>query len=75
MGSGNSRAEGIAVAVRIQNKPATIDLYPLYVKNRDPRINYQTRVLTGAGVKHLFDHLKASSFIQMGSRLNMSLVF
>ena len=53
-GSGNSKAEGLMVAARFEAKETIVDLYPIYVKNRDPRVNYQPKVLTGqAGSKSL----------------------
>jgi hypothetical protein len=47
-GSGNSRAEGLLVAVRFEPLETIVDLYPIYVKNRDPRVNYQPKVLVGS---------------------------
>lgn len=46
MGSGNSLAEGLALAIRF-SPTLTCHPIPLYVKNRDPRIAYQTKVLAG----------------------------
>jgi poly-gamma-glutamate capsule biosynthesis protein CapA/YwtB (metallophosphatase superfamily) len=46
-GSGNSRAEGLGVELRFEEKSTIVNLYPLYVKNRDPRVAYQPKVLTG----------------------------
>lgn len=66
MGSGNSRAEGAAVAVRFNKSCPEFDFYPLYVKNRDPRVNYQTRLLTGAPASRLL-----SKFNSETSKLSM----
>jgi poly-gamma-glutamate capsule biosynthesis protein CapA/YwtB (metallophosphatase superfamily) len=44
-GSGNSRGEGIMVGIRFGENKTDVDVYPLYVKNRDPRVNYQPKVL------------------------------
>ena len=46
-GSGNSRAEGLALGVRFEPERTTVDVYPLYVKNRDPRVAYQPKALRG----------------------------
>ncbi|MFZ5894637.1 MAG: CapA family protein [Myxococcota bacterium] len=46
-GSGNSHAEGVLVALRFDRTRTTVDVFPLYVKNRDPRVDYQPKVLTG----------------------------
>src|SRR5205807_9832678 len=44
-GSGNSRAEGLLLGVRFEEASTIVAAYPLYVKNRDPRVNYQPNVL------------------------------
>lgn len=46
-GSGNSHAEGLLVGLRFDSTSTIVDVYPLYVKNRDPRVNYQPKVLAG----------------------------
>jgi hypothetical protein len=46
-GSGNSRAEGLAVGFRFDRAWLTVEVYPLYVKNRDPRVAYQPKALRG----------------------------
>ncbi len=46
-GSGNSRAEGLIVGIRFEDKRTIVNIYPLYVKNRDPRVAYQPKVLRG----------------------------
>ena len=56
-GSGNSRAEGMLVGLRFGEHETTCRLFPLYVKNRDPRVNYQPRVLRGIAGTHLLTHL------------------
>jgi capsule synthesis protein PGA_cap len=48
-GSRNSHAEGLLVAVRFETALTTVYAYPLYVKNRDPRVRFQPKVLRGAG--------------------------
>ena len=56
-GSGNSRAEGLVVGVRFEEHQTTVEVYPLYVKNRDPRVNYQPKVLRGRGAERVLRHL------------------
>jgi Bacterial capsule synthesis protein PGA_cap len=46
-GSGNSKAEGLLVGLRWTNAEMVVDVYPLYVKNRDPRVAYQPKLLRG----------------------------
>ena len=47
-GSRNSHAEGLLVAIRFEQDQTDVTAYPLYVKNRDPRVCYQPKVLKGA---------------------------
>jgi poly-gamma-glutamate capsule biosynthesis protein CapA/YwtB (metallophosphatase superfamily) len=47
-GSGNTRGEGMAVGFRFRRSGMTVDLHPVYVKNRDPRVDYQPKVMRGA---------------------------
>jgi len=46
-GSGNSRAEGLLVGFRFEDSSTAVEVHPLYVKNRDPRVNFQPKVLRG----------------------------
>jgi poly-gamma-glutamate capsule biosynthesis protein CapA/YwtB (metallophosphatase superfamily) len=46
-GSGNSSAEGLAIGLRFAPARVQVEVYPLYVKNRDPRVNYQPKLLRG----------------------------
>ncbi len=46
-GSGNSRGESLLLAVRFEAQNTVVQVYPVYVKNRDPRVNYQPKVLRG----------------------------
>jgi hypothetical protein len=46
-GSGNSRAEGLMLGFRFEDARTLVNVYPLYVKNRDPRVNYQPKLLRG----------------------------
>ena len=56
-GSGNSRAEGVIVGIRFEDRRTAVEIYPLYVKNRDPRISYQPKVLTGGAAERLLRRL------------------
>jgi len=47
-GSRNSRAEGLLLGIRFEETQTVVYLHPLYVKNRDPRVDYQPKVLRGA---------------------------
>jgi len=60
-GSGNSRAEGLAVGVRFDELHTNIEAYPLYVKNRDPRVRYQPKVLCGRGAQRVLRNLAERS--------------
>jgi poly-gamma-glutamate capsule biosynthesis protein CapA/YwtB (metallophosphatase superfamily) len=60
-GSGNSRAGGLAVAVRFEAQHTLAEAYPLYVKNRDPRVHYQPKVLRGRGAERVLHHLAETS--------------
>ncbi|HVH08231.1 MAG TPA: CapA family protein [Gemmatimonadales bacterium] len=57
-GSGNSRAEGLVVGVRFDRHETTVEVYPLYVKNRDPRVNYQPKLLRGSGAERVLRRLR-----------------
>lgn len=60
-GSGNSRAEGVLVGLRFDAERTRAEIYPLYVKNRDPRVDYQPKVLCGeAGMRSLSQLAKTS---------------
>ncbi|HEY3412741.1 MAG TPA: CapA family protein [Armatimonadota bacterium] len=60
-GSGNSKGEGLLVGLRFDPTSTTVSVYPLYVKNRDPRVDYQPKVLTGAGAESVLRRLKGIS--------------
>ncbi len=55
-GSGNSRAEGLLIGVRFDLHETSVEAYPLYVKNRDARVNYQPKVLAGRGAERVLRH-------------------
>jgi poly-gamma-glutamate capsule biosynthesis protein CapA/YwtB (metallophosphatase superfamily) len=61
LGSGNSRAEGLLLGLRFDEDRTVVDVFPLYVKNRDPRVNYQPKVLRGLGADRLLERLAAVS--------------
>jgi len=56
-GSGNSRGEGLLVGVRFEENQTVLYVYPLYVKNRDPRVDYQPKALKGESAKRILQHL------------------
>lgn len=56
-GSGNSRGEGVALGLRFDNHRTVADVYPLYVKNRDPRVDYQPKVMAGEAAAHVLGRL------------------
>jgi len=56
-GSGNSRAEGLLVGLRFEDNKTVVNVYPLYVKNRDPRANYQPKVLAGKAAERVLTEL------------------
>jgi len=56
-GSGNSRAEGLLVGLRFEDTRTVVNVYPLYVKNRDPRVNYQPKVLADRAAERVLSEL------------------
>jgi poly-gamma-glutamate capsule biosynthesis protein CapA/YwtB (metallophosphatase superfamily) len=60
-GSGNSRGEGLALGVRFEAARTIVDVFPLYVKNRDPRIDYQPKVLRGGSGRRVLERLARAS--------------
>jgi poly-gamma-glutamate capsule biosynthesis protein CapA/YwtB (metallophosphatase superfamily) len=59
-GSGNSKAEGVLVGFRWTRAVMVVDVYPLYVKNRDPRVAYQPKVLCGPSARRALRRLSVS---------------
>src|SRR5207249_4043567 len=53
----NSRAEGLLIGVRFEDTQTLANVYPLYVKNRDPRVNYQPKILQQAGAERVLRFL------------------
>jgi poly-gamma-glutamate capsule biosynthesis protein CapA/YwtB (metallophosphatase superfamily) len=56
-GSGNSRAEGLMLGFRFEDARTVVNVYPLYVKNRDPRVNYQPKLLRGNAAERMLCRL------------------
>lgn len=56
-GSGNSRGEGMIAGFCFEKNQTRLMLYPLYVKNRDPRVNYQPKVLKGKSAERVLSSL------------------
>jgi hypothetical protein len=59
-GSGNSKGEGLLVGIRFEPERTLVRVYPLYVKNRDPRVDYQPKVLRGAAARRVFSRMASS---------------
>ncbi len=60
-GSGNSRGEGLMLGLRFDQDSTFVAIHPLYVKNRDPRVNYQPKVLRGASARRCLEKLATIS--------------
>jgi poly-gamma-glutamate capsule biosynthesis protein CapA/YwtB (metallophosphatase superfamily) len=60
-GSGNSHAEGCLIGIRFDDHATMATIYPLYVKNRDPRVNYQPKLLRGITARRILLRLARSS--------------
>jgi poly-gamma-glutamate capsule biosynthesis protein CapA/YwtB (metallophosphatase superfamily) len=56
-GSANSHAEGLIVGCRFLEAETIATVFPVYVKNRDPRVNYQPKVLRGAAARRALQQL------------------
>jgi poly-gamma-glutamate capsule biosynthesis protein CapA/YwtB (metallophosphatase superfamily) len=56
-GSGNTKAEGILVGFRVEPAGLAIEVYALYVKNRDPRVGYQPKLLRGPSARRVLQRL------------------
>src|SRR6202043_4183150 len=56
-GSGNSRAEGLIFGFRFEEARTLVNVYPLYVKNRDPRVNYQPKLVRGEAAERMLRRL------------------
>jgi poly-gamma-glutamate capsule biosynthesis protein CapA/YwtB (metallophosphatase superfamily) len=60
-GSGNSKAESILACLRFHQSRIEMDVFPVYVQNRDPRLNYQPKVIGGYSGKATIDRLLSMS--------------
>jgi poly-gamma-glutamate capsule biosynthesis protein CapA/YwtB (metallophosphatase superfamily) len=60
-GSGNSKGEGLVVGLRFEPGATHAAAFPLYVKNRDPRVDYQPKVLAGPSGRRVLDRLARHS--------------
>jgi poly-gamma-glutamate capsule biosynthesis protein CapA/YwtB (metallophosphatase superfamily) len=69
-GSGNSRAEGLMLGFRFEDAKTSVNVYPLYVKNRDLRVNYQPKLLKGHAAERMLRRLIEIS-AQSGRFLNI----
>lgn len=56
-GSGNSKGESLLVSLTFENTRTIVRAFPLYVKNRDPRVNYQPKALRGGAAAHALRRL------------------
>ena len=60
-GSGNSRAESLLVCARFGADGMAVEVYPVYVQNRDPRLDYQPKVLRGEAASQTLSRLASIS--------------
>jgi hypothetical protein len=60
-GTGNSHAESLIVGVDFQVEQTVVDLFPAYVRNRDPRINYQPKIMTAEIAERVLEQLRSLS--------------
>jgi len=60
-GSGNSKAESVILAIDFQSTKTYITIFPVYIKNRDSRINYQPKILAGNAAVESINRLKKIS--------------
>lgn len=60
-GSGNSRGESLLLGLRFEEGNTRVVIYPVYVKNRDLRVNYQPKVLRGNHADRVLRKLAAMS--------------
>ena len=65
-GSGNSKAEGLLVGFRIEASRLVVEAYSLYVKNRDPRVHYQPKVLRGGSARRALQKLADAGTLPAG---------
>jgi hypothetical protein len=56
-GSGNSLGESLLVGLRFEQERTAVFVFPVYVKNRDVRVNYQPKVLRGGAAERALRRL------------------
>jgi poly-gamma-glutamate capsule biosynthesis protein CapA/YwtB (metallophosphatase superfamily) len=56
-GSGNTHAEGLLIGARVCEEELVVEVFPLYVKNRDPRVAYQPKLLRGHAAERVLRNL------------------
>ena len=61
-GTGNSKAEGLVLSVSFKQTGLSCVAIPLYVRNRDPRVHFQPKVLSGASGERNIRHLVHPEF-------------
>ena len=59
--TGDAAAFACLIGIRFDDHATTATIYPLYVKNRDPRVNYQTKLLRGITARRILLRLARSS--------------
>jgi poly-gamma-glutamate capsule biosynthesis protein CapA/YwtB (metallophosphatase superfamily) len=72
-GSANRNAdEGLLVRATVTKQGVSgLELFPLYTKNRDPNVNYQSKILQGAAARDVVTRLAALS-APLGARVAFS---
>ena len=60
-GSGNSRAESLLLGVRFLDEIIEVDVFPTYVRNRDPRLDYQPKLMCGEAASQTLRRLASIS--------------
>ncbi len=60
-GSGSSRSEGLLVGFDFEPDRTITRVYPIYVKNRDPRVAYQPKTLRGQAAHRRLNRLQSLS--------------
>lgn len=60
-GSANSRAESLLLGIRFLDGMTEIDVFPVYVRNRDPRLAYQPKIMGGEAAKQTIQRLASIS--------------
>ncbi|MER8434280.1 CapA family protein [Mesorhizobium caraganae] len=56
-GSGNSKGESILPCFHFGARQIDLDIFPVYVQNRDPRLDYQPKIMGGAAGRATIDRL------------------